>query len=406
MHTPLAPLLLVPPADMANKRFLTAACIYLILSFFQSSCDAASYNVVRFGARSNGRTDSSQAFQNAWKAACAASGSSNMVYIPRGTFMTKPVVFSGPCRSRILFQNDGTIVAPPNYQDMGNSGFWILFTKLSRLTVQGGTIDARGTQFWACRRTGSRCPAGVRSITFMWSNNVLVRGVTSLYSQTIHVAVSRCTNIVFDRMRIVAPSRSPNTDGIIVQSSTGVTIKNSLIKTGDDCIAIGPGSKNVWIQKIACGPGHGISIGSLGNSLNEAGVQNVTVTDSIFTKTQNGVRIKSWARDSKSYATNVEFRNIIMRAVDNPIFIDQTYCPSNRCPRETSGVQVSNVRYSNIKGTSTTVEAVKFECSASNPCRGIRMRNIRITTPNRPTISTCEHVAGSSSGVIIPKSCL
>lgn len=167
MHTPLAPLLLVPPTDMANKRFLTAACIYLILSFFQSSCDAASYNVVRFGARSNGRTDSSQAFQNAWKAACAASGSSNMVYIPRGTFMTKPVVFSGPCRSRILFQNDGTIVAPPNYQDMGNSGFWILFTKLSRLTVQGGTIDARGTQFWACRRTGSRCPAGVRVSTFV-----------------------------------------------------------------------------------------------------------------------------------------------------------------------------------------------------------------------------------------------
>ncbi|KAI3511423.1 hypothetical protein L1887_18576 [Cichorium endivia] len=373
------------------KPLLTAAWICFILSFFQSSCNAASYNVKRFGARSDGRTDSSQAFHNAWKAACAAS-SSSMVYIPRGTFMTKPVVFSGPCRSRILFQIDGTLVAPPNYQDMGNSGFWILFTKLSRLTVQGGTIDARGTKFWACRRTGSHCPAGVRSITFMWSNNVVVRGLTSLYSQTIHVAVSRCSNIVFDRMRIIAPSRSPNTDGIIIQSSTGVTIKNSLIKTGDDCIAVGPGSKNVFIQKIACGPGHGIR--KLGKQFERS-----------WGTECDGYGQRVHENNSKSYATNVEFRNIIMRAVDNPIFIDQTYCPSNRCPRETSGVEVSNVRYSNIRGTSTTVEAVKFECSVSNPCRGIRMRNIRLTTPNRRTTSTCENVAGSASGIVIPRSC-
>nr|GEU59276.1 polygalacturonase-like [Tanacetum cinerariifolium] len=217
--------------------------------------------------------------------------------------------------------------------------------------------------------------------------------------------VSNSNNMLLENMNIVAPSRSPNTDGIIIQSSTGITIRNSLFKTGDDCIAIGPGSKNIWIEKIACGPGHGISIGSLGNSLNEAGVQNVTVSNVVFTKTQNGVRIKSWARDSKSYATNVEFRNILMKAVDNPIIIDQIYCPSNRCPRETSGVEVSNVRYSNIKGTSTTSEAVKFQCSASNPCRGIQMRNIRLSTPNRATTSICQNVRGSARGTVVPRGC-
>ncbi|KAL8204555.1 hypothetical protein R6Q57_010178 [Mikania cordata] len=401
-----------------DKHLLKAACICFILSFFQSSCNAASYNVVSFGARPDGRTDSSPAFESAWRAACASS-SSSMVYIPRGMFMTKPVVFSGPCRNIILFQIDGTLVAPSNYQDMGNSGFWILFTKVSRLTVHGGTIDARGSKFWACRRTGSHCPPGVRetdnvnshvnrlqSISFLWSSNVAVSGLKSLYSELIHVTVSNCNNIMFEHMNIIAPSRSPNTDGIIIQSSSGVTIKNSLIRTGDDCIAVGPGSKNIWMEKIACGPGHGISIGSLGNSLNEAGVQNVTLTNAVFTKTQNGVRIKSWARDSKSYASDVEFRNIVMRAVDNPIIIDQTYCPSNRCPRQTSGVEVSNVRYNNIRGTSTTVEAVKFQCSASNPCRGIQMRNIRLTTPNRATTSTCENVRGSASGQVVPRSCL
>ncbi|XP_071687778.1 polygalacturonase-like [Rutidosis leptorrhynchoides] len=387
-----------------DNHILKGAFICFTLSLLIVSCHGASYNVVSFGARADGRTDSSQAFTRAWRAACAST-TSTMVYIPRGTYMTKPVVFSGPCRSRILFQIDGTIVAPPNYQDTGNTGFWILFTKVSRLTIHGGILDARGSKFWACRRSGSNCPAGVRSLSILWSSHVVISGLKSLYSELIHITVSDSSNVLLEHMNIIAPSRSPNTDGIIIQASTGVTIKNSMIRTGDDCIAIGPGSKNVWIEKIACGPGHGISIGSLGNSLNEAGVQNVTVTNAVFTKTQNGVRIKSWARDSKSYATNVEFRNIVMRSVDNPIIIDQTYCPSNRCPRQTSGVEVSNVKYSNIKGSSTTVEAVKFQCSVSNPCRGIQMRNIRLTTPNRATTSICQNAHGSSKGSVVPRSC-
>lgn len=99
-------------------------------------------------------------------------------------------------------------------------------------------------------------------------------------------------------VKLIAPDESPNTDGIHVQSSTGVFISQSSLATGDDCISIGPGTRNLWIQNVKCGPGHGISIGSLGKVFNEAGVQNVTVTNSVFTGSDNGVRIKSWARSS------------------------------------------------------------------------------------------------------------
>ncbi|KAE9451851.1 hypothetical protein C3L33_16248, partial [Rhododendron williamsianum] len=80
--------------------------------------------------------------------------------------------------------------------------------------------------------------------------------------------------------------------------SSGVTVLNSRIATGDDCISIGPGSSNLWIENVACGPGHGISIGSLGWELQEPGVQNVTVKTVTFTSTSNGVRIKTWGRPS------------------------------------------------------------------------------------------------------------
>lgn len=80
---------------------------------------------------------------------------------------------------------------------------------------------------------------------------------------------------------------------------------------------------------------HACSIGSLGGSVNEDGVQNMTVTSSVFTKTQNGVRIKSWARASNGYARNIVYRNLIMKNVDNPIIIDQKYCPGNQgCPHQ------------------------------------------------------------------------
>ena len=101
-------------------------------------------------------------------------------------------------------------------------------------------------------------PRLFQSISFMWSSNIVVNGLKSINSQLIHIAIVHCNDVVLRNLKITAPSTSLNTDGIHVQSSTGITISSSMIKTGDDCISIGQGSKNLWIDHIACGPGHGI----------------------------------------------------------------------------------------------------------------------------------------------------
>lgn len=70
--------------------------------------------------------------------------------------------------------------------------------------------------------------------------------------------VYKCNNTKLQGIKISAPADSPNTDGIHVQLSTGVSILSSQIGTGDDCISIGPGTVNTWIESVSCGPGHGI----------------------------------------------------------------------------------------------------------------------------------------------------
>lgn len=76
------------------------------------------------------------------------------------------------------------------------------------------------------------------------------------------------------------------------------------------------------------------SIGSLGKDSVESGVQNVTVKTVTFTGTDNGVRIKSWARPSSGFAKNIRFQHCVMNNVENPIIIDQNYCPDHDCPRQ------------------------------------------------------------------------
>lgn len=73
-----------------------------------------------------------------------------------------------------------------------------------------------------------------------------------------HIVIDRCNNVKVQGVKVTAAGNSPNTDGIHVQLSSSVTILNSNIETGDDCISIGSGTTNLWIESIACGPGHGI----------------------------------------------------------------------------------------------------------------------------------------------------
>lgn len=83
-----------------------------------------------------------------------------------------------------------------------------------------------------------------------------------------------------------------------VELGTYVALALSFLKcvtfAGDDCVSIQTGCSNVYVHNVHCGPGHGISIGSLGKDNTKACVSNITVRDVMMHNTMNGVRIKTW----------------------------------------------------------------------------------------------------------------
>lgn len=150
-------------------------------------------------------------------------------------------------------------------------------------------------------------------------------------SKQVHINLFACQGLKISNVKIRAPADSPNTDGIHMGKSIDIEIFDSKISTGDDCISMSPGARNINVHNVVCGPGHGISVGSLGKNPNEDDVEALVVRNCTFVGTENGVRVKTWASNYQSNVRNLTYDQINMVNVRNPIIIDQQYCPSGRC---------------------------------------------------------------------------
>ncbi|KAG4956437.1 Polygalacturonase [Glycine max] len=397
------------PSPLSLLALHTLHFLVLCTWFSTSSAKATSYNVVDFGAKPDGATDATAAFLSAWNKACSSNKPAG-IHVPQGRFLiARAVTFHGQCANRaISITIRGTLVAPSQYTFVGNSLYWLTFDQVSGVSIHGGVLDARGSFLWDCKyKATPNCPIGAATLGFTNSEHIVITGLTSLNSQLVHILINACHNVKMHGVKLMADGNSPNTDGIHVKFSTDVTILAPRIRTGDDCISVGPGCRNLWVEDVACGPGHGISIGSLGWDLDEPGVKNVTVRKATFSKTQNGFRIKSWGRPSSGFVEDVHFEHATMSDVQNPIIIDQHYCPfRNGCPSQASGVKISDISYKDIHGTSATQVAVKFDCSSEQPCERITLEDIRFTYKiNKAPQALCNHAGGTTLGIVQPGSC-
>ncbi|XP_027338620.1 polygalacturonase-like [Abrus precatorius] len=338
-------------------------------------------DISRFEGAPN--TDIAKAFSSAWTQACAST-TPVKIMIPAGTYQMSALDVKGPCKAPIEVKVDGTIQAPISQNDLKDAGQWVKFGYIDSLTLSGsGVFDGQGEAAWKLNdcSTNKKCHMLCMNFGFNFVNNSIIRDITSKDSKNFHVNVLGCNNVTFDGFTISAPANSLNTDGIHIGRSTDIEVLNTNIGTGEDCISIGDGSKNLTIQNVNCGPGHGISVGSLGKYENEEPVEGLLVKNCTLTETDNGVRIKTWP-DTPGTITisDMHFEDITMVNVKNPIIIDQEYCPWNQCSKKNpSKIKISKVYFKNIKGTSATQEGLTLICSSGVPCEGIELTNVDLT---------------------------
>ncbi|XP_074563697.1 polygalacturonase At1g48100-like [Curcuma longa] len=351
----------------------------------------STFDVLDYGAKGDGVTDDTMAFLDAWAAACNYEAPSATMFVPsNGEFLVGPISFSGPCKPNIVFQLDGTIIAPTSAEAWGTGRLqWLEFRVLEQVEIQGqGTIEGRGSAWWSINTQylfsnsldtelrGNLPHTRPTALRFFGSSNVTVTGITIQNSQQCHLKFDSCQAVEVSGVTISSPGDSPNTDGIHLQNSVGVTIRNTDMACGDDCISIQTGCSNILIQNVKCGPGHGISIGGLGKGNTQATVSDVTVQNADLVGTPTGVRIKTWQGGS-GYAKGLRFSNIKVSQVMTPIVIDQFYCDRSKCKNQTSAVALSDITYDGVAGTYTT-QPVRLACSDSKPCSGIHLSDIQL----------------------------
>ncbi|KAK9084412.1 hypothetical protein Scep_030883 [Stephania cephalantha] len=382
-----------------------------------STTDPCVFDVMSFGAVGDGSTDDTDAFREAWKAACAVE-SGVLLAPPDHTFTITSTIFSGPCKPGLIFQLDGVLMPPDGpdcWPESDSKKQWLVFYRVDDgLTLTGrGVIEGNGEKWWElpCKPhkgpNGKTLPGPCDSpalIRFFMSSNLVVRGIKIQNSPQFHMKFDGCEGVLIEDLSISSPALSPNTDGIHIENTKSVAIYNSLIANGDDCISIGTGCSNVDIENITCDHSHGISIGSLGVQNSQACVSNISVQNVFIKNSDNGVRIKTWQGGMGSVA-GISFENIQMENVRNCIIVDQYYCLSKGCRNQTSAVYVSDISYKNIKGTyDVRSPPIHFACSDAVPCTNIMLSEVELLPAEGELVDNpfCWNTYGTQQTVTIP----
>jgi hypothetical protein len=388
------------------------------------------FNIIEFGAVSDGKTPCTPAIQKAVDA-CAQAGGGKVI-IPAGRFLTSAIFLKSHVHlelmsgSTLLFINDFDKVPTirGNWEGIPRTVYASLITgeDLENVSITGrGTLDGQGEAWWkaarALRELRRKLGLEEREIEnppgspLKWSRpcminlyrckNVLISGVTLVNSPSWNIHPVACENVNIDGVTITAPEDSPNTDGIDPDSCKNMRISNCYISVGDDCIIIKSGykfknpgpkipSENITVTNCVFGAGHGgVGIGSE----TAGGVKNVTISNCVCDGTDRGLRFKT-ARSRGNVVENVRATNMVMRNVGEAVTVTMFYVGGDTHAAEPVSEETPtfrNFHFSDIIATGVK-RAALIEGLPEMPIQGLSLSNVVVE--GAASGITCTNVSG------------
>ena len=274
----------------------------------------------------------------------------------------------------------------------------------------GGTLDGNGQVWYDLYAQNIYI---LRPILFgtVGLHSSTISNLNLIYSPQYYNWVANSTDIVFSNIFISGFSKSANvaknTDGWDTYRSDSITIQNSVINNGDDCVSFKPNSTNMIVQNMHCNGSHGTSVGSLGQYKGETDiVQNVYVYNISMSNATDGARIKVWPGAPAALSgdlqgggglgrvENITYDTFRIDNVDYAIEVTQCYGQKNftLCTQAPSNLTITDVLFTNFQGTASKkyVPLVgNIVCSSPNVCSNIRATNIDVLGPVGNNAYTC-----------------
>lgn len=242
-------------------------------------------------------------------------------------------------------------------------------------------------------------------------HNSSISNLNLVYSPTYYHFVANSTNVLFDNINISGYSNdnntAKNTDGWDTYRSSDITIQNSVVYNGDDCVSFKPNSTSILVQNVYCNGSHGMSVGSLGQYVGEYDiVEDIYVYNISMNNAATGARIKVWPNTPSALSgdlqggggtgtvSNITFDTMYINNVDYAIQIDQCYGQDNTtlCLEYPSPLTISNIVIKNFTGTTSTKydpEIASLACSSTTACSNVTVENINVLSPSGDNDAYC-----------------
>ncbi|OBZ83117.1 Exopolygalacturonase rpg16 [Choanephora cucurbitarum] len=297
----------------------------------------------------------------------------------------------------------GTLNLPDyNTKYNGKSAYFII--KGDKINFDGGNtgvFNGNGQKWWDAKNR--KAPTVLRITATGGSNFANFKIVQA---PRAHIGITSSDGVTLNKITINTVSKSSNdahnTDAVDISNSKNVNWFNSVVRNGDDCMAINGNTSNVNVDNVQCTGSHGFSVGSLGKGGETAVVSNIKVANSKCTNCQNGLRIKTWP-GGKGSVSNVQFSNVQLNNSDNPILITTHYCDNNQqsfCKgNDNASLSIKNVQIKNISGSVSSKgrPAISINCSKNTPCSNFSLSNINISKSSKTKKNECINLSGSNS---------
>ncbi|WP_163407259.1 glycoside hydrolase family 28 protein [Flavobacterium ajazii] len=314
---------------MIKKSIITAIIFCISLTAVAQKV----YDVKKYGAKGDGKTNDAVAIQKAIDA-CSKTGGQVLIPAPF-TFLTGP--FNVKSNVDLHIEAGAKILASPDEklytesafrENKGEGTIWIGGKNIENFSISGsGKIDGNGISFMGAEEDDAYIlkPFNVLDprphvLTIIGGKNIRIKDVHIGNSAYWTVHLVGCNDVVISGITLLNSLKVRNSDGIDLDHSKNVRISDCYIESGDDCICLK--NRREFEEFGAC--------------------ENITVTNCTMTSSSCAIKIGSENMDA---IRQVVFNNCIIKKSNRGVGIQ------NRDEGTVSDVIFSNMI---IEGQLTT----------------------------------------------------